>query len=239
MAETQWHSGTTRPMAMVEFVERTTSPRKLHLISVGGLRLIEDLLAVDLRQYIDLLERFAEREADEKDLELAREELQEYRRPLIEGGYRGSWQSSAHYALIAALHPAIRPGNRRCLDWIVTARTTAFPPGAKQVAQGKIREILCQVIREIVGNPFRPWKIVPDFLGGGRVQPDGTSIHFSEAVRGIASQIHLAKAFDRMPILADALEESGATDTEILEHCRTGTNHIRGCWALDVARGIS
>jgi len=238
MAEIEWLTGETRPMAMVEFAERTTNARKLHLVSVAGLRLIDDLLAKDLQQYVDLLESYAEQAASSNDLAMARLELQEYRRPLIEGGYQGSWQSSAHYALIAALDPAIRPGNRRCLDWIVTARTSSFPPGVKQAAQGKIREVLCGIVREILGNPFHPWKSVPEFLGSGWVQPDGRTVNFSEAVLGIAREIHALRAFDRLPILADALEESGVTDAEILDHCRNGTNHLRGCWALDVARGV-
>ncbi len=42
------------------------------------------------------------------------------------------------------------------------------------------------------------------------------------------------RAFDRMPILTDALEEVGCTDTEILNHCRQPSEHVRGCWVLDL-----
>ena len=30
------------------------------------------------------------------------------------------------------------------------------------------------------------------------------------------------RAFDRLPILADALEDAGCTDADILNHCRSG-----------------
>ena len=100
-----------------------------------------------------------------------------------------------------------------------------------------MRSRVCDLFREIVGNPFRPWKVVPEFLGGGVIRPDGRTDRLSRTVLDLAESIHAGQAFDRLPILADALEESGVTDPDILAHCRTGTGHVRGCWALDVVRG--
>jgi hypothetical protein len=37
-----------------------------------------------------------------------------------------------------------------------------------------------------------------------------------------------------MPILADALEESGCDHTDILNHLRQPGEHVRGCWVLDL-----
>jgi hypothetical protein len=37
-----------------------------------------------------------------------------------------------------------------------------------------------------------------------------------------------------MPALADALEAAGCTDAEILAHCRSGDEHVRGCWVVDL-----
>jgi hypothetical protein len=36
-----------------------------------------------------------------------------------------------------------------------------------------------------------------------------------------------------MPILGDALEEAGCSDTTILDHCRQPAEHVRGCWLVD------
>jgi hypothetical protein len=36
-----------------------------------------------------------------------------------------------------------------------------------------------------------------------------------------------------MPILADALEDAGCIETAMLNHCRDGGGHVRGCWAID------
>jgi hypothetical protein len=53
-------------------------------------------------------------------------------------------------------------------------------------------------------------------------------------VSGIAHAVYADYAFDRMPILADALEEAGCTDPAILDHCRAPGLHARGCWLLDL-----
>jgi hypothetical protein len=45
------------------------------------------------------------------------------------------------------------------------------------------------------------------------------------------------RAFDRMPVLGDALEEAGCTDEGVLSHCRSGV-HARGCWVVDALLGL-
>ena len=53
----------------------------------------------------------------------------------------------------------------------------------------------------------------------------------------LAQSIYDDRAFDRLPILADALEEAGCTDAAILDHCRGPGPHVRGCWAVDLLLG--
>ncbi len=53
----------------------------------------------------------------------------------------------------------------------------------------------------------------------------------------LAQGIYEKGAFDRLPILADVLEEAGCTDAAILNHCRSGGEHVRGCGALDAVLG--
>jgi hypothetical protein len=55
----------------------------------------------------------------------------------------------------------------------------------------------------------------------------------------LAQAIYDEQAFDRLPILADALEEAGCTDADILNHCRSGGEHVRGCWVVDLVLGKS
>ena len=56
-------------------------------------------------------------------------------------------------------------------------------------------------------------------------------------VRKLAEAIYDERAFDRLPVLADALEEAGCADEGVLRHCRGGGPHVRGCWVIDLILG--
>lgn len=45
------------------------------------------------------------------------------------------------------------------------------------------------------------------------------------------------RAFDRMPIFADALEEPECTNADVFLHCRSDAPHVRGCWVVDLVLG--
>ena len=53
----------------------------------------------------------------------------------------------------------------------------------------------------------------------------------------LAEAVYREKAFDRLPILADALEEAGCDAAELLDHCRVPSAHARGCWVIDLILG--
>ena len=82
-----------------------------------------------------------------------------------------------------------------------------------------------RLLREIVGNLFRPVSIGQAWA--------------SSTVLGLAEGIYADRAFDRMPILADALEEAGCDNADILSHCRGDGPHVRGCWVVDLVLGKS
>jgi len=72
------------------------------------------------------------------------------------------------------------------------------------------------------------------------VPPEGIAITrawLTPTVQSLAQAIYADRAFDRLPILADALEDAGCTDASILEHCRSGGVHVRGCWVVDLVLG--
>lgn len=59
----------------------------------------------------------------------------------------------------------------------------------------------------------------------------------SGAAVGLARAASDARDFSVLPVLADALEEAGCDDAGLLDHCRGGGPHIRGCWAVDLVLG--
>ena len=79
------------------------------------------------------------------------------------------------------------------------------------------------LLRDIFGNPFQPVSLDPTWL--------------SSTVQAMATGIYAERAFDRMPILADALEEAGCDNLDILNHCRGPGTHVLGCWVVDLLLG--
>ncbi len=53
----------------------------------------------------------------------------------------------------------------------------------------------------------------------------------------LAKQMYESRDFGAMPILADALQDAGCDNEDILNHCRTEGVHIRGCWVVDLVLG--
>src|SRR5262245_35795221 len=56
----------------------------------------------------------------------------------------------------------------------------------------------------------------------------------TDDILGLARGIYRDRAFDRMPVLSDALMDAGCANKEIIAHCRAKTTHHRGCWVLDL-----
>ncbi len=82
-----------------------------------------------------------------------------------------------------------------------------------------------KLIREIFPNPFAPTCFDPAWR--------------TADVVALAQGIYDDRAFERMPILADALQEAGCDNADILAHCRDANQvHVRGCWALDLCLGL-
>ncbi|MGF1579532.1 MAG: hypothetical protein ACFCD0_09230 [Gemmataceae bacterium] len=63
------------------------------------------------------------------------------------------------------------------------------------------------------------------------------SIHLSEDIHRMATTMYDSRQFDDMPVLADALEEAGYSEPDVLDHCRSGKHHYRGCWVVDLILG--
>jgi hypothetical protein len=53
-------------------------------------------------------------------------------------------------------------------------------------------------------------------------------------VLGLAKGIHADGAFDRLPILADALQDAGCASAELLDHLRSGGRHVRCCVVVEL-----
>jgi hypothetical protein len=91
------------------------------------------------------------------------------------------------------------------------------------------------LLRDMVGNPFRPIAISPSVLAWSEV----TVVRLAQA--SYKERLLPAGTLDygRLAVLADALEEAGCTSEDILGHLRGPGPHVRGCWVVDIVLGKS
>lgn len=98
--------------------------------------------------------------------------------------------------------------------WAKSAGRSARPMAQRE------RGVQVALLRDIVGNPFRP--VAPD--------PNWRT----STVVALATTIYEGRTFELMPILADALSDAGCDNDDLLGHLRGPGPHVRGCWGLDL-----
>jgi hypothetical protein len=82
----------------------------------------------------------------------------------------------------------------------------------------------CRLLFDLFGPlPFRRTTSAPRWL--------------TPTVVALADGAYAHREFDRLPILADALEDAGCDNADILAHCRGPGPHVRGCWVVDLLLG--
>jgi hypothetical protein len=106
---------------------------------------------------------------------------------------------------------------------------SAEPHRAELWAEAIGAAVRAGFIREIFGNPFHPSSPLRE---GVLAWNDATVLRLAEG-------IYQEKAFERLPILADALVDAGCEQEEVIGHCREERPHMRGCWGVDLILGRS
>jgi hypothetical protein len=89
--------------------------------------------------------------------------------------------------------------------------------------KGDILQDHVALLRCIFDNPFRRANVESAWL--------------TSRINALAKAIYDERSFDRMPILADALEDAGCANQDMLTHCRGQGPHARGCWVVDLLLG--
>jgi hypothetical protein len=209
------------PRLMLLSLRGQASERKLRLAACAFCRLLHDLLVDEGLAALDAAEKYADGLIDLAALNAARNAA---RSPdMTPKGYHLYLRDAATQG---ALQAAVR------LAWGKTDPWGAATQVLDQVLETRWRGSwkqaplkLAEALREVVGNPFHPITVEPSWL--------------TPTVRALAQVIYEAGRFEDLPVLADALEDSGCTDPQILEHCRGMGPHVRGCWVVDLLTGRS
>ncbi len=212
MTEAEW-TACNDPTPMLEFLRGKASDRKLRLFACACCRVGWHVVKNERsRRAVMTAERYADGLA-------ARKVLNEVWAAASQVGWRGTPTRAAGAAASGAAQAAAPTMTTLEAASVATAITHAM----------RSPKNLSGLIRDIFGNPFRPLPpLDPAWLGWN-----------DSAIRKIAQTIYDTRAFDRLPVLADALEDAGCTDAAILAHCRERGEHVRGCWVVDLLLGKS
>jgi hypothetical protein len=138
-------------------------------------------------------------------------------------------------------------------------KLSSAPPGARveEAAQGaRMAELRaqCGILHDLFGEWLGPPGDEGEWLRCGEAAPVSEWwcrlpmprrvavrpewMEWSEgAIPKLAQSIRTEEAYDRLPLLADALERAGCNEPAIIGHLRIGGPHLRGCWVLDLLTG--
>jgi hypothetical protein len=214
MTEAEWLAGKDF-YPMLKFMDSKIGLRKGRLLACACCRRLEGHLRDERsREAITVAEQYADGLATKTALRRGRQAVRAAQEETPrDGKHEVQWNA---YGAVA--QAATEKDFLKAIDeaWIV-ARS---PATGIRVAR---EPFPANLLREIIGNPFRLARIDPIWLTWN----DAT-------VRGIAQAIYDERGFDRMPILADALTDAGCDCADILAHCRQPGEHVRGCWVVDL-----
>jgi len=212
MARADWPEQTD-PDTMLQMLDRRISERKIRLFPAACCRRIWHRLEPSDRRAVEMAERYADGEVSRSQLAKARDAV----RP----GTRGAALARAvSYRLIEAVQQ---------VWWqAVSLQVAGVSPRQRADAAGAEQQVQCALLRDIAGGIGRPRGITASCLAweGGTVVK-------------LARFIYDGRRFEDLPILADALEDAGCSDEDVLSHCRGPGPHVRGCHVLDLLLGMS
>jgi hypothetical protein len=227
---------------MLHHLREGASDRKLMLFSAACLRRIwHGLLDERANMLVEATERFVDGRATGEEATQAYE------------AFRDAWENDDLTVDFgpdpAAVACVFRAGADAAIyvageaaDFVGgTAAEALIPPtsGDRQAARMEARESAeraeraeqAALLRDIFGPlPFPPVPLAPSVLkwSDGLIGKLGQAAYDDRNLP--AGTLDTA----RLAVLADALEEAGSEDAELLGHLRGQGPHVRGCWVLDL-----
>jgi len=196
--------------------DSATSDRKLRLFAVACCRRAWDRLTEERgRRGVESAERFADGLEGQHWLDIERSAV-------FASSPRNTPEWTADYAVFFAMERSAITAAKGAANCLASGAAIHSGTASRTVE----KRIQCDILRDVMGNPFRTVWLDPRWLSPN----DGL-------VEKLSLGIYAENAFDRLPILADALEDAGCGDAGILAHCRGPGPHVRGCWVVDLILG--
>ena len=216
MTEQEWETSTNVNNVLM-FLSSIVSGRKLRLFACGCCRQKPGLLHdSESREAIEVAERFADG-IERNETRSRTRRAARVRGSLAKSDYEAA--SIAYWILAYSGRVAAKSTSSDLIHF--TKRLKDPRVGLSWKSRARAEELAqIQLLRDIVGNPFRTVTFDPRWR--------------SSTVTALAGVIYEERTFEDLPILTDALEEAGCNHQGILRHCRSEGPHVRGCWVIDL-----
>jgi hypothetical protein len=188
--------------------DEVVSDRQLRLFACACSRRLWHVLPEQRRKDVELAERFVDGRASVEEISARRREISRAKK----GRARPDEPAIARWCVL----DGSGYGGPDDYRWELLTALRATRGAGAEAAQAAL-------LRDIVGNPFRRVEFAPDWRTSTTV--------------ALAGGIYEEHAFERMPVLADALMDAGCEGEHVLSHCRGPGPHVRGCWVIDLLLG--
>ena len=211
MTEQEWQ-GKHAPLKMLAHVQNDASKRKLRLFACACCRAVWDRLPSDeCRAGIEVAEQYADG--------LVSEEVRSATQRVVDGRPK-EYDRSELLLAVAASWALVKPQ-----PWELKFAAEVCSSNTRTATrQTRLLRAHANILRCLFGNPFRPVTFDPAWR--------------TSDVMLLARQMYDSRDFGAMPILADALQDAGCENEDILSHCRDASlTHVRGCWVVDLVLG--
>jgi hypothetical protein len=227
MTEAEWLA-CTDPGPMLLQLEGRITDRKLRLYGCGCVRRVWHLLAKERScRAVEVSERFTDGLASEEERAAAEEaarEAEDFAVGGLPGGYAAAMAATAAVCQYGAADLPMYVGLSYGFGWHAANAESETRRGYDPAAHARAEAGQAALLRELFGPlPFRPVGVPASV----RVWNGGTLVRLARA-------IYDGRRFGDMPVLADALEEAGCDNADLLAHCRQSGEHVRGCWVVDL-----
>jgi len=228
MTEEEWLD-CADPAPMLRVVFGKARHRKLRLFAVACSQRIRHLVKDgQTLAALGVAERFADGLATDEERSAGRKAAAQAAqgRDVIQTPTSPKWErraaSSVYYATADDADKAAMAAGELAIEsmiWLAGGHANCDSQAIKRTEQSQ----QAHLVRDVFGNPFRPVSVDPAWL--------------TSTVLALARGVYEDRAFDRLPILADTLQDAGCEHPDLLGHLRSDGPHTRGCWALDLILG--
>jgi hypothetical protein len=236
MIPLDWTEG-KRVHELIRSIKGLPGPRRTRLLAVAFCDRVAHLLPDDAsRERIEIARRFADKKARRTEMDEAHEAVR------LAYAHRNRTQDLHACAALRVLLGILDPTSRSYAHFVAHDAADAMshnrisqPPDSPTFGELDPLAVAAEsaaqlrLLRDVLGRPdgIAPAE-VRDWLGW-----------HSGLVPKLARSIYDDRAFDRTPVLGDALEDAGCTNDDVLTHCRRPGPHTRGCWVVDLLLGLS